>query len=55
MPVQGKSPVIPSLRYRDAAAAIDWLCRVLGFSRHFVVQGRGETPLPTLSWRLVTA
>ena len=42
MPVQGKSPVIPSLRYRDAAAAIDWLCRVLGFSRHFVVPAEGD-------------
>ena len=43
MPVPGKSPVIPSMRYRDAAAAIDWLCRVLGFSRHLVVPGEGDT------------
>ena len=43
MPVSGKSPVIPSMRYRDAAAAIDWLCRVLGFSRHLVVPGEGDT------------
>ncbi len=43
MPVSGKSPVIPSMRYRDAAAAIDWLCRVLGFSRHLVVPGEGNT------------
>ena len=43
MPVSGKSPVIPSMRYRDAAAAIDWLCRVLGFSRHLVVPGEGST------------
>ena len=41
MPVAGKSPVIPSMRYRDAAA-IDWLCRVLGFSRHLVVPGEGN-------------
>lgn len=43
MPVPGKSPVIPSMRYRDAAAAMDWLCRVLGFSKHLVVQGEGDT------------
>ena len=39
MPTSGKSPVIPSMRYRDAPAAIDWLCEVLGFSRHLVVPG----------------
>ena len=43
MPVSGKSPVIPSMRYRDAAAALDWLCRVLGFSRHLVVPGEAGT------------
>ena len=37
MPTSGKSPVMPTMRYRDAPAAIDWLCRVLGFSRHLVV------------------
>ena len=37
MPTYGKSPVIPTMRYCDAPAAIDWLCRVLGFSRHLVV------------------
>ena len=39
MPTPGKSPVIPTMRYRDAPAAIDWLCRVLGFARHLVVPG----------------
>ena len=43
MPVSGKSPVIPSMRYRDAEAAIDWLCRALGFSRHLIVPGEGNT------------
>ena len=32
-----KSTAIPCLRYRDAPAAIDWLCRVFGFERHLVV------------------
>lgn len=27
---------MPTLRYRDAPAAIDWLCHVLGFERHAV-------------------
>ena len=39
MPTSGKSHVMPTMRYRDAPAAIDWLCRVLGFSRHLVVPG----------------
>ena len=29
--------VIPCLRYRNAPAAIDWLCRVYGFEKHLVV------------------
>ncbi|HJU26823.1 MAG TPA: VOC family protein [Rhodanobacteraceae bacterium] len=28
--------VIPSLRYRDAPAAIEWLCRAFGFEKHAV-------------------
>ena len=32
-----KSTVIPGMRYRDAYAAIDWLCDALGFERHLVV------------------
>jgi uncharacterized glyoxalase superfamily protein PhnB len=35
--------VIPTMRYRDAAAAIDWLCRAFGFERHLVVPGEGGT------------
>lgn len=35
--------VVPSLRYKDAAAAIDWLCEVFGFSRHLVVPGEGDS------------
>ena len=32
-----RSTVIPGLRYRDAHAAIEWLCSVLGFERRLVV------------------
>jgi uncharacterized glyoxalase superfamily protein PhnB len=31
-----RSTVIPAFRYRDAPAAIDWLCRALGFEKHAV-------------------
>jgi len=31
------STAIPCLRYRDAPAAIEWLCRVFGFEPHLVV------------------
>lgn len=33
------SQVIPCLRYRDAPAAIEWLCRAFGFEKHLVVPG----------------
>jgi uncharacterized glyoxalase superfamily protein PhnB len=37
-----RTSVIPSMRYRDAPAAIEWLCRVFGFERHLVVpDGQG--------------
>ncbi len=35
------SDIHPCLTYRDAPAALDWLCRVLGFTRQLVVEGPG--------------
>lgn len=32
-----RSTVVPTLRYQDAAAAIEWLCEAFGFERHLVV------------------
>lgn len=32
----GGSTIVPCLRYRDAHAAIDWLCRAFGFAKHAV-------------------
>ena len=29
--------IIPTLRYKDAVAAIDWLCEAFGFEKHLVV------------------
>jgi uncharacterized glyoxalase superfamily protein PhnB len=37
------STVIPTLRYRDAKAAIEWLCNVLGFSVHASYPGPDNT------------
>jgi uncharacterized glyoxalase superfamily protein PhnB len=34
-----KATLIPVLRYRDAPAAIEWLCATFGFNRHLVVPG----------------
>jgi uncharacterized glyoxalase superfamily protein PhnB len=35
-PAHIRSTVIPSLRYRDAPAAIEWLCKAFGFEKHAV-------------------
>lgn len=37
------STLIPSVRYRDAHAAMEWLERVLGFVRHAVYSGPDNT------------
>ena len=38
-----KATVIPCLRYRDAPAAIEWLCRAFGFEKHLVVPNQDGT------------
>ena len=40
-PQHGGTRIIPTLRYRDAKAAIDWLCAAFGFETHLVVPGEG--------------
>ena len=35
--------VIPTMRYRDAPAAIEWLCRAFGFEKHLVVPGENDS------------
>lgn len=37
------SPIIPCLLYRDAVAAIDWLCDAFGFEKRMVVPGENGT------------
>ncbi len=38
-----KAVLIPTLRYKDAGAAIEWLCEAFGFERHLVVPGENGT------------
>ena len=40
-----RATIIPTMRYRDAPAAIDWLCRAFGIERHLVVPGEDGTIL----------
>ena len=41
---------IPTMRYRDAKAAIEWLCKVFGFERHAVYEaGDGKIAHAELS------
>jgi len=35
--------VIPAMRYKDAPAAIKWLCRAFGFKEHLVVPNEDDT------------
>jgi uncharacterized glyoxalase superfamily protein PhnB len=35
--------IIPSLRYDNAPAAIDWLCTAFGFERNMIVDGPNGT------------
>ena len=37
-----KATVIPVLRYRDAPAAIEWLCQTFGFEKNLVVPNGGR-------------
>ena len=37
------STIMPTMRYRDANAAIEWLCKVFGFERHAVYPGPNNT------------
>lgn len=41
-PSSSGSTLVPCLRYRDARAAIAWICEVMGFREHLVVPGEGQ-------------
>ena len=34
--------IIPSMRYKDAPAAIKWLCKAFGFEGHLIVPAEDE-------------
>lgn len=38
-PTEPIGTIVPTLRYRDVAAAIDWLCNTFGFAVHHTVSG----------------
>ncbi len=42
--------IIPCLRYRDAHAAIDWLCLAFGFHRHAVYADETGVHHAQLTW-----
>jgi uncharacterized glyoxalase superfamily protein PhnB len=37
-----RATIIPTMRYRDAAAAVTWLCDALGFEKHAVFEDGGK-------------
>ena len=37
--------IIPTLRYRDGQAAIDWLCKAFGFKKQLVVPDKSGASL----------
>ena len=43
IPKNTRATIAPCLRYRDAPAAIDWLCRALGFEKSLVVPNEDGT------------
>ncbi len=42
-PASTRTTFVSCLRYRDAPAAIEWLCNTFGFERHLVVPGPDNT------------
>ena len=43
IPKHTRATVIPCMRYRDAPAAIEWLCSTFGFERQLVVPNEDGT------------
>lgn len=37
------SVIIPTLRYKDAKAAVEWLCQAFGFEEQMVVPGEDDS------------
>jgi len=43
VPKQTRATIMPCLRYRDAPAAIEWLCNTLGFAAQLVVRNEDDS------------
>ena len=41
--ITDKACIIPTMRYKNAPAAIEWLCQAFGFEKHLVVEGENDT------------
>ncbi len=40
---QNGSVIIPTMQYKDALKAIEWLCKAFGFEKHLVVPGENDS------------
>ncbi|NND77808.1 MAG: glyoxalase [Flavobacteriales bacterium] len=40
---ENKACIIPTMRYKNARKAIDWLCNAFGFEKHLIVEGENNT------------
>lgn len=43
IPKSTRATIMPCLRYRDAPAAIEWLCNTLGFEAALVIRNEDDT------------
>ncbi|MEA2650117.1 MAG: hypothetical protein QOG61_2552 [Candidatus Binataceae bacterium] len=42
-PAKVRPSIVPAMRYRDARAAIEWLCKAFGFEQRLVVPGATDS------------
>jgi len=40
---ENRACIIPTMRYKNARKAIDWLCNAFGFEKHLIVEGENNT------------
>lgn len=41
--IKNKACIIPTMQYKNARKAIDWLCNAFGFEAHLIVEGENNT------------
>lgn len=42
MKISNRTRIIPTLRYKNAQTAIEWLCKAFGFREHLLVKGDND-------------